>query len=131
LLVSGFYITATYPVRSEMRASTHLHEIENISYDMIFVCRKRDAAFNTITWSALRAALVKSVNATTRNLQINGQSTSRQDVFAIVLGKWLQLYSKYYPNVTKENNGVDPSLALSLIERDIVSILQEISMGSL
>jgi len=131
LLASGFYITATYPVRSEMRASTHLHGMENISYDMVFVCRKRETDSNSITWYTLRTTLVKSVNETTRNLQINGQSTNRQDIFAIVLGKWLQLYSRYYPNVTKGDSRVNPDLALSLIEKDIISILQEIPLGSL
>ncbi|MGD9395632.1 MAG: DNA methyltransferase, partial [Candidatus Thorarchaeota archaeon] len=36
ILDSGFYVTSTYPVRSEMKASTHLHDLENIVYDMIF-----------------------------------------------------------------------------------------------
>jgi putative DNA methylase len=131
LLVSDFYITATYPVRSEMRASTHLYEMENISYDMVFVCRRRATSTDTITWSTLRASVVKSAYETTRNLQVNGQSTSMQDFFAIVLGKWLQLYSRYYPNVIREDSRVTPDLALSLIEIDMISILQDVSVGSL
>jgi putative DNA methylase len=131
LLASELYITATYPVRSEMRASTHLYEMENISYDMVFVCRKQTASNDTITWSNLRTSVVHSFDETTRDLQVNGQSTSLQDLFAIILGKWLQLYSRYYPNVTRENNRVNPDLALSLIEIDMTSILQDISLGSL
>jgi putative DNA methylase len=131
LLTSGFYIIATYPVRSEMRASTHLHEMKNISYDMVFVCRKRDADSNLIAWPTLRAAVVKSVIETTGELQMNGQSISQQDIFAMVLGKWLQLYSEYYPNVTKDAVEVTPDLALSLIEKDIISILQVIPLGGL
>ncbi|MDH4213950.1 MAG: DNA methyltransferase [Candidatus Thorarchaeota archaeon] len=131
LLTSEFYITATYPVRSEMRASTHLHGMMNISYDMVFVCRKREIDPNSITWSTLLAAVMKSVNETTRDLEKNGQLLSKQDILAIVLGKWLQLYSRYYPNVTNEKSNVNPDLALSLIERNIVRILQDISMGSL
>ncbi|MFW9958539.1 MAG: DUF1156 domain-containing protein [Candidatus Odinarchaeota archaeon] len=131
LLTSEFYITATYPVRSEMRASTHLHGLMNISYDMVFVCRKREIDPNSITWSTLLAAVMKSVNETTRDLEKNGQLLSKQDILAIVLGKWLQLYSRYYPNVTNEKSNVNPDLALSLIERNIIRILQDISMGSL
>lgn len=131
LLTSGFYITATYPVRSEMRASTHLHGMENISYDMVFVCRERKTDPTSITWSTLQTTAMKSVNETTRELQKNGQSASKQDVLAIILGKWLQLYSRYYPNVTKEKGEVNPDLALSLIEKNIVGILQDFPMWSL
>jgi putative DNA methylase len=131
LLASGFYVTATYPVRSEMRASTHLYEMDNISYDMVFVCRKQSASYGAISWSALQASVIQSVDETKRNLQMSGQSTNKQDLFAIVLGKWLQFYSRYYPNVTEKENRINPGLALSLIEMNITSILQDISVGSL
>ncbi len=42
VLEAGFYITALYPIRGEMRGSTHIHEKANIEYDMIVVCRNRD-----------------------------------------------------------------------------------------
>jgi putative DNA methylase len=131
LLESKFYITATYPVRSEMKASTHLYGMENISYDMVFVCRKQAANNGSIRWSDLRTSVVQAVRKTTRNLKENEQSTSTQDLFAIILGKWLQFYSRYYPNVITENSRVNPDLALSLIEMDITSIIQDISVGSL
>ena len=131
LLESEFYIAATYPVRSEMKASTHLYGMENISYDMVFVCRKRDADTDSKRWSDLRTSVVQSVSETTMDLQKNGQTTNMQDLFAIVLGKWLQLYSRYFPNVTTENSRVNPDLALSLIETDMTNIIQDILVGGL
>ncbi|MFW9845360.1 MAG: DNA methyltransferase, partial [Candidatus Thorarchaeota archaeon] len=41
ILNSGFYVTTIHPVRSEMKASTHLYDMSNIIYDMVIVCRKR------------------------------------------------------------------------------------------
>ncbi|MHA2143563.1 MAG: hypothetical protein ACXADD_18965, partial [Candidatus Thorarchaeota archaeon] len=35
ILDSGFYVTSIYPVRSEMKASTHLYDMSNIIYDMV------------------------------------------------------------------------------------------------
>lgn len=131
LLQSGFYITATYSVRSEMKASTHLHEMENIAYDMVFVCRKKATNPTTIQWSTLRELVVRSVAETRENLQKNGQSISKQDLFAIALGKLLQFYSKHYPSVRNGDCEVRPDLALSLIETDITDILQNDSMCGL
>jgi adenine-specific DNA methylase len=131
LLQSGFYITATYPVRSEMKASTHLHEMENIAYDMVFVCRKKTTNPATVQWSTLRESVVQSVAETLKGLQKNGQSTSRQDLFALALGKLLQFYSEYYPSVKDGDCEVCPDLALSLIEADTSGILQSGSMCGL
>ena len=41
LCETGFEIVAVYPIHAESETSLHLMDKENISYDLIHVCRKR------------------------------------------------------------------------------------------
>jgi putative DNA methylase len=116
ILDSGFYVTTTYPVRSEMKASTHLHELENIVYDMIFVCRKRGRETTRKSWKSIKNSIERSVVKTLARLQKNGETPSSVDVFAMVLGKSMELYSKHYPKVMDGNKIVGPELALESID---------------
>jgi putative DNA methylase len=116
VLESGFYVTTTYPVRSEMKASTHLHDLENIVYDMIFVCRKRGGKTTPKSWNSIMSSIERSVKRTIERLQNNGETPSSVDTFAIVLGKCLELYSKHYPKVMDGNQIVSPEKALGSIE---------------
>jgi adenine-specific DNA methylase len=116
ILNSGFYVTTTYPVRSEMNASTHLHDLENLVYDMIFVCRKREEETAPKSWKSIKSSIERSVTKTITRLQNNGESPSSVDTFAMVLGKCLELYSKHYPMVMDGGEMVSPEVALKSIE---------------
>jgi len=116
ILDSGFYVTTTYPVRSEMKASTHLHELENIVYDMIFVCRKRGEETSPKSWKSIKNSIERSVQKTIARLQDNGETPSSVDIFAMILGKSLELYSKHYPMVMDGDRTVSPEIALESIE---------------
>ncbi len=117
ILDSGFYITATYPVRSEMKASTHLHDLENIVYDMIFVCRKRGEEAVPKSWNSIKRSIERSVSKMVTRLQSNGETPSSVDTFAMILGKCLELYSRYYPLVMDGKSVVSPEMALESIEK--------------
>ncbi|MFW9962067.1 MAG: DUF1156 domain-containing protein [Candidatus Sifarchaeia archaeon] len=117
ILDSGFYVTAAYPVRSEMKASTHLHELENIVYDIIFVCRKRTGKTVPKSWKSIKKSIELSVKKTVAGLQTNGELLSSVDVLAMILGKCLELYSRHYPMIMEGGKVVDPELAMESIER--------------
>ena len=116
ILDSGFYVTSTYPVRSEMKASTHLHDLENIVYDMIFVCRKRRKETTPKSWESIKSSIERSVTKTITRLQSNGETPSSVDTLAIILGKCLELYSKHYPRVMDGDKIISPEMALESIE---------------
>jgi adenine-specific DNA methylase len=115
LLDSGFYVTSIYPVRSEMRASTHLHDMANIVYDMVIVCRKRSKTAHPKPWNEVRRGINKSTAKTIRHLIENGERPSELDTFVMALGKCLEHYSKYYPNVMDGERRVDVREALDSI----------------
>ncbi|MFW9890392.1 MAG: DNA methyltransferase, partial [Candidatus Thorarchaeota archaeon] len=115
ILDSGFYVTSIYPVRSEMRASTHLHDMANIVYDMVIVCRKRSKTAQSKPWSEIQRSIRKSTTQTIRHLIENGERPSELDAFVIALGNCLEHYSKYYPNVVAAGKNVSIGEALESI----------------
>jgi adenine-specific DNA methylase len=115
ILDSGFYVTSIYPVRSEMRASTHLHDMLNIVYDMVIVCRKRAKTASSRSWSVIKKSIKKSTQQTIQNLIENGESPSELDTFVMALGKCLEHYSKHYPQVMDGKKRVEVREALDSI----------------
>jgi adenine-specific DNA methylase len=122
VLISGFYISATYPVRSEMEASTHLYSMENIKYDVILVCRKREEIPSERKWTSILEKIDSSSRKMIDRLRKNGETPNKLDIFVMVLGKCLEQYSKYYPNVSEQGKTTKISEALSSIN-DIVAEL--------
>jgi adenine-specific DNA methylase len=115
ILDSRFYVTSIYPVRSEMRASTHLHDMANIVYDMVIVCRKRSGTAPSKLWSDIKKDISRSTMQTVKQLIENGESPSELDTFVMTLGKCLEHYSKHYPHVMDGKRRVDVREALDSI----------------
>ncbi|MFW9974664.1 MAG: DUF1156 domain-containing protein [Candidatus Thorarchaeota archaeon] len=116
ILDSGFYVTITYPVRSEMKASTHLYDLENIVYDMIFVCRKRRKKTIRKSWKSIKESIKHAATKSIAGLKNNGEMPSPADTYVMVLGKCLELYSKHYPMVMDGDREVSPEAAIASIE---------------
>jgi adenine-specific DNA methylase len=122
VLNSGFYISATYPVRSEMEASTHLYSMENIKYDVILVCRKRKESPSGRKWSSILQKIDSSSREMLEQLRKNGEKPKKLDIFVIVLGKCLEQYSKYYPNVSDQGTTINISEALASISEIVADL---------
>ena len=122
VLNSGFYISATYPVRSEMEASTHLYSMENIKYDIIFVCRKRNESPSGQKWSSVLEKIDLMSRKMLDQLRNNGETPKKLDIFVMVLGKCLEQYSKYYPNVSELGKIVDIDTALASINEIVAEL---------
>lgn len=105
VLRAGFFISATHPIHAEMSRSVHLHNQQAVKYDAIIVCRKQTRE-SSISWQALeRQIRIRATN----ELRILGQTDgalSEADTAVIVLGKCIELYSQFYPNVTDNGKQV-------------------------
>lgn len=113
VLRAGFSISATHPVRAEMSRSVHLHNQQAVEYDAIIVCRKRTGE-NHICWRELeRRIQVRATEILTKLRRTDGV-LSEADTAVIVLGKCLEFYSQFYPNVMDEGKRVS---ILESIER--------------
>lgn len=119
VLDSGFFVKAIYPIRSEMKTSTHIMDQANIEYDTIVVCRKRQEEPSKRSWSSLEDRISFKTESIIEGLEKKRQTLSDGDIFVIAFGKCLELYSKYYPNVVKNGEKVSATKAVESI-REIV-----------
>ena len=119
VLNAGFYISAIYPVQSEKSTSTHIFQKANVRYDMIVVCRKRKGKQEKRYWSQIEDEIYFKVQDEIKRLEARKRNLSQEDIFVITIGKCLELYSKYYPEVYRNGKRVSIDKALFSI-REIV-----------
>jgi adenine-specific DNA methylase len=107
LLDAGFYITAAWPIHSEMSSSTHIYDKKNISYDTIIVARRRDGEGKRISWYRLAQQIhERAAEIVDYYQRHDGRYLSEPDMGVVAQAKCLELYSKHYPNVMEEGDTV-------------------------
>lgn len=99
LFDAGFYLVAAYPTHSEALNSIVIQATKGITYDIIHVCRKRDAVVEPIAWSTLRREVTREARAQLREIEAATQVLPGPDVQMILLGKALRLFSQHYGKV--------------------------------
>lgn len=119
VLNAGFYISAIYPVQSESYVSPHIFQKANVRYDMVVVCRKRKEEPEKRYWSQLEDDIYFKVQDEIKRLEQRRRNLSQEDIFVITIGKCLEIYSRYYPEVYRNGKRVTIEEALSSI-REIV-----------
>ena len=110
LFDAGFYLEATYPIRSDESKGDGEFGSKKIEYDIIHVCRKRTEAPQRVSWARMR----REVLAEVRQLQALLENHAKQglpaaDLQVIRRGKALEYFSRHYGQVF-----VDESRAISV-----------------
>ena len=107
LLDAGFYITAAWPIHSEMSTSTHIYDKQNISYDTIIVARRRDGEGERISWYRLAQQIHdRAAEIVEYYRRHDGRYLSEPDMGVVAQAKCLELYAQHYPNVMEEGQMV-------------------------
>jgi DNA-directed RNA polymerase subunit RPC12/RpoP len=123
LFDAGFYLEATYPIRSDEThgegAKPGTFGSQTIEYDIIHVCRKRTEEPTPVSWGRMR----REVLADVRQLQGMLENHAKQglppaDLQVIRRGKALEYFSRHYGKVY-----VDEGRAISVKEA-LVGIIQ-------
>lgn len=149
VLNSNFYIEAAYPIHSEMKTSTHILNKQSISYDTIIVCRKKlQDKKEKVSWEILKDSIFikakKEIEEIKKykggfaaigekELEFNTEMKTQEiekklgeaDVFVIVIGKCLELFSKNYPDVMKNGQRISVEQAIEDIEDIVESLILE------
>ncbi len=124
VLRAGFYVVATYPIRSEMEVSVHIREKEAREFDTIIIAKKRLSEPEPSSWEKLKDEIyLEAGKAIERVLKVH-PNLSNGDKSTIILGKCLEVYSKHWPKVLEAGKpeGVDVKGAIEGI-RDIIQDL--------
>ncbi len=123
LFDAGFYLEATYPIRSDETkgegAKPGTFGSQLIEYDIIHVCRKRSGVQKSISWAKLRRQILGDVSRLKELLEHHqSDGLPEADMQVIRRGKALEYYSRHYGKVYK-----DPDTPLTVLEA-IVGINQ-------
>lgn len=104
LFDAGFYLEATYPIRSDETkgegAKPGTFGSQTIEFDIIHVCRKRIAEPQAISWAKMRREVLREVNQL-RNILESHRAAGLPDADLNVIrrGKALEYYSRHYGQV--------------------------------
>jgi putative DNA methylase len=103
LFDAGFYLEATYPIRSDETKGEGEFGSQKIEFDIIHVCRKRTEESEPVSWARLRRHISQDVRQL-RDILEKHQTAGLQeaDLQVIRLGKALEYYSKHYGKVYVE-----------------------------
>jgi adenine-specific DNA methylase len=112
VLQAGFDIKRVWTYHSEKTGSLHT----GIRFDTVIVARKRVGEPTEASWASLQDEIVSEVQAELKRLLENGVNVSPEDVFVIVMGKALAVYSRHYPKVMREGKQVNLENAIEDIE---------------
>jgi hypothetical protein len=100
LFDAGFYLEATYPIRSDETKGEGEFGSKQIEYDIIHVCRKRVATPEAISWAKLRRLIVDDVRRIASLLsQHQKEGLPAADLQVIKKGKALEYFSRHYGKV--------------------------------
>lgn len=102
LFDAGFYLQATYPIRSDETKGTGQFGSKMIEYDIIHVCRQRSEEPKPISWAKLRRQVlqdVKDIQTLLEHHQEDGLPEA--DLQVIRRGKALEYFSRHYGKVFK------------------------------
>lgn len=107
LFNAGFYLEATYPIRSDETkgegAKPGTFGSQTIEYDIIHVCRKRQKDPARVSWARLRRRIMDDVRELKTLLeQHHNAGLPEADLRVIKRGKALEYYSQHYGQVFVE-----------------------------
>ena len=128
LFDAGFYLQATYPIRSDETKGAGEFGSKKIEYDIIHVCRKRTEEPTRISWARLRRQILQDVRDLQDLLEHHSQEgLPEADLQVIRRGKALEYFSRHYGKVEKE-----PGSPMSVLEGIVGAnqLLEEESGGA-
>ncbi len=100
LFEAGYYLEATYPIRSDETKGDGEFGSKTIEYDIIHVCRKRTEEPKPVSWGRMRREVMSDV----RQLQAMLENHAKEglpaaDLQVIRRGKALEYFSRHYGKV--------------------------------
>jgi putative DNA methylase len=123
LFDAGFYLEATYPIRSDETkgegSKPGTFGSQQIEYDIIHVCRKRTEAPQPVSWARLRRRIAGDVAQLAEMLTHHREEgLPEADLKVIRRGKALEYFSKHYGQVfVEEGRLIDLKSALAGINQ--------------
>ena len=126
LCEADFEIVAVYPIHGESESSLHLQDKENVSYDLVHVCRKRRDDPHQRSWAGIRLDVRRRSREELQAIEkgrYGNEPLSEPDVRLICIGKCLELFSAHYGKVLDHESN---PLPLHKALQDISAIVDQL-----
>lgn len=112
LFDAGYYLEATYPIRSDETKGDGEFGSRKIEYDIIHVCRKRTEEPTAVSWAKMRRQVLQDVRSLKHMLEHHQKAgLPEADLQVIRRGKALEYYSRHYGKVL-----VDDGRSMTVLE---------------
>jgi hypothetical protein len=104
LFQAGFYLEATWPIRSDETkgegSKPGTFGSQKLEFDIIHVCRKRTDEPTPVSWAKMRRQVLEDVRSLKQMLEHHHKAgLPEQDLRIIKIGKALEYYSRHYGKV--------------------------------
>lgn len=100
LFDAGFWLEATYPIRSDETKGDGEFGSKKVEYDIIHVCRKRTEEPTRVSWGRMRREVIEEVRQIQSLLEHHAKSgLPAADLQVIKRGKALEYFSRHYGKV--------------------------------
>jgi adenine-specific DNA methylase len=100
LFDAGYYLEATYPIRSDETKGEGEFGSKTIEYDIIHVCRKRTEEPKPVSWGRMRREVMTDVRQLQGMLENHAkEGLPAADIQVIRRGKALEYFSRHYGKV--------------------------------
>ena len=100
LFDAGFYLEATYPIRSDETKGSGEFGSKKIEYDIIHVCRKLREEPKPVSWARMRRQVLSDVRRLQALLELHQrEGLPDADLQVIRRGKALEYFSRHYGKV--------------------------------
>lgn len=97
---AGFYLEATYPIRSDETKGEGEFGSKTIEYDIVHVCRKRTEEPKEVSWGRMRREVLADVRQLQGMLENHARAgLPAADLQVIRRGKALEYFSQHYGKV--------------------------------
>ena len=105
LFDAGFYLQATYPIRSDETKGAGEFGSKKIEYDIIHVCRKQREEPKPVSWAKMRRQVIFDVRQLQTLLELHQrEGLPEADLQVIRRGKALEYFSRHYGKVYVDVN---------------------------
>lgn len=112
LFDAGFYLEATYPIRSDETKGEGQFGSQRIEYDIVHVCRKSTEETTPVSWAKMRRQILQDVRSLKHMLEHHQKAgLPEADLQVIRRGKALEYYSRHYGKVF-----VDDGRSMTVLE---------------
>jgi len=100
LFDAGFWLEATYPIRSDETKGEGEFGSKKVEYDIIHVCRKRTEEPTRVSWGRMRREVLEEVRQIQSLLEHHAKAgLPAADLQVIKRGKALEYFSRHYGKV--------------------------------